>query len=125
MRLIPALPSLPHAGRVEVHYNGSWGTICSTDWDIQDANVICKQLGYIGAVATGRAVDTAEATIGDGIIWISGAMCKGTEASIGECSLQQVWGRTHCTHNEDVAVKCNSELVGNVLSFNCYMVRCR
>ena len=33
-------------GHVEVYCNGQWGTICSTGFGTNDANTICKQLGY-------------------------------------------------------------------------------
>ena len=33
-------------GRVELHCNGKWGTICSTGFNSTDASVICQQLGY-------------------------------------------------------------------------------
>ena len=43
-------------GIVEIWYNGEWGNICDdVQYDQNEADVICHQLGYTGASSHSRA----------------------------------------------------------------------
>lgn len=35
-------------GRVEIHYNNQWGSICDDHWTMNEAKVICRSLGASG-----------------------------------------------------------------------------
>ncbi|KAL5509606.1 hypothetical protein EMCRGX_G005000 [Ephydatia muelleri] len=51
----------PAEGRMELYYNGSYGSICQIGWNLVDATVVCKSLGYAAAlVAMGGAATVLE-----------------------------------------------------------------
>ena len=37
---------VPRAGRLEIKYNGVWGTVCNYGFDQNDAKVACYMLGF-------------------------------------------------------------------------------
>uniref|UniRef100_K7FTB1 Scavenger receptor cysteine rich family member with 4 domains n=1 Tax=Pelodiscus sinensis TaxID=13735 RepID=K7FTB1_PELSI len=90
-------------GRVEILYNGSWGTVCDDDWDLVDANVVCRQLGCGHAIAMPATLTFGH---GRGPIFLDNVDCKGREVALSECG-SRGWGIHNCYHYEDVAVTCN------------------
>ena len=91
-------------GRVEVFYNGKWGTICDDSWDIKDARVVCRQLGFKYTV---RAFQGGDVPDGTGQIWLDQVACTGSEKSLSGCS-HESWGSHDCSHGEDAGVECSS-----------------
>ena len=45
IRLVP-ISSSQALGRVEVCLSGVWSSVCGVDWDVADATVVCRQLGF-------------------------------------------------------------------------------
>ena len=93
-----------YEGRVEVHRNGIWGTVCGHGWDLNDAQVVCRQLGFVAALTTR---DNAYYGEGSGQIWLDNVACTGTELNIEDCS-HNGWGIENCNHGEDVGVVCST-----------------
>ncbi|NWU94376.1 DMBT1 protein, partial [Upupa epops] len=91
------------AGRVEVLYGQQWGTVCDDNWDITDAEVVCQQLGCGTALSAPSSAFFGE---GRDPIWLDDVACKGTEASLSECSAKP-WGIHNCVHGEDAGVVCS------------------
>ena len=89
-------------GRVEVYHNGEWGTVCDDDWDLNDAIVVCRQLGYTGAVS---AHGSATYGKGSGPIHYDNVQCTGNETRLADCPHNGI-GLHNCGHSEDAGVKC-------------------
>lgn len=94
---------LTSAGRVEVLYGGLWGAVCDDRWDLDDANVVCHQLGYPDAVSAPRDSQFGEGT---GVIWINEVECTGKEDSLSKCS-HSGWGEANCWHDDVASAICS------------------
>ncbi|XP_078329359.1 thrombospondin-2-like isoform X3 [Crassostrea virginica] len=87
-------------GIVYVYRNGYWGTVCDDNFDMEDAHVVCKSLGFIRATAVHPSATLGE---GSGLILMDDVNCAGTEGSIFDCSYIT---NHNCGHHEDVGVTC-------------------
>ncbi|CAH1780876.1 unnamed protein product [Owenia fusiformis] len=88
------------SGRLEVFYNGQWGSVCDDNFDTSDAKVACRHLGMGSEGATYRTIGG-----GTGPIWLDDMTCNGGEASLFECK-HRGWGSHDCGHGEDVGITC-------------------
>ncbi|XP_067272763.1 uncharacterized protein [Pseudorasbora parva] len=92
------------SGRVEILHDGRWGTVCDDSWDIEDAAVVCKQLGCGGAV-------NSNANFGQGTdqIWLDEVKCLGNESSLSQCS-HNGFGVNDCSRRADAGVVCLQDI---------------
>ncbi|XP_071965694.1 uncharacterized protein [Antedon mediterranea] len=92
-----------HNGRVEVYADGEWGTICDQKWTIEDAEVVCRQLGYDGALAAKKNAYYGE---GDGPIHFKKFRCDGSENYLSACRYTDTADDDTCSHADDAGVVC-------------------
>ena len=91
-------------GRVEQYYAGSWGTVCDDNWDLNDAKVVCRQLGL------GRALKATTGTFfgrGSGRTVLSNVDCTGHETALGWC-LHSAWNSRSCS--QAAGVVCEGKM---------------
>nr|XP_045744296.1 galectin-3-binding protein isoform X2 [Mirounga angustirostris] len=95
-------------GRVEIFYRGQWGTVCDNLWDLTDASVVCRALGFVNAT---EALGGAAFGPGAGPVMLDEVECTGTEPSLASCR-SLGWLRSHCRHTQDASVVCTNETRG-------------
>uniref|UniRef100_A0A8D2KT54 SRCR domain-containing protein n=1 Tax=Varanus komodoensis TaxID=61221 RepID=A0A8D2KT54_VARKO len=96
------------SGRVELEYNGAWGTVCDDNWDLADAEVVCQQLGCGWAI---QAVNASHFQKGTGPIHLDEVKCLGNESYLWNCPSEE---NQDCGHKEDAGVICSAKSTFNL-----------
>ena len=103
-------------GRLEIHHDGQWGTICDDRFDNPDniaPQFACKLMGYAtGEVLIGGGVSKAPSSMP---IWLDDLRCiEGSTHWTGDPPTELShcynagWGLNNCSHDEDVALRCTN-----------------
>ncbi|XP_078503458.1 soluble scavenger receptor cysteine-rich domain-containing protein SSC5D-like [Lissotriton helveticus] len=94
------------SGRVEIKHENRWGTVCDSDWDVKDAEVVCRQLNCGSA----SRAETRNDIFRHGVfpVWMSDVKCTGAEKSLFDCP-RAPWGFNSCTWKSDGGVQCRGK----------------
>ena len=90
-------------GTIQIYRNGRWGMICDNGWDIRDAMVVCRQLGYDNA---SQAYCCSHYGSFSGPILIERLNCTGTEASVNDCPFDNLTAGSYCRSYNQAGVSC-------------------
>uniref|UniRef100_A0A8C1XP65 SRCR domain-containing protein n=1 Tax=Cyprinus carpio TaxID=7962 RepID=A0A8C1XP65_CYPCA len=99
------------SGRLEVYHNAVWGSVCDDQWDISDAQVVCRQLGCGAAL---RADGNSTFGVDEGGVWMNKVECRGNEIPLWDCPLS-LNNHTDCSRKEHAGLTCagtDLQLVG-------------
>ncbi|CAB3994429.1 T-cell differentiation antigen CD6-like isoform X1 [Paramuricea clavata] len=94
-----------NAGRVEIYSGGKWGAVGDEGWDIDDGNVVCKELGFQHALEISRhlpadypqfvckelgfqhALEISRHLPADyPQVFLNNVQCTGSEAKLSDCT---------------------------------------
>ena len=98
-------------GRVEVRYGSDVvGTIVDPDWSLDDAHVVCRQLGYSAGALT-NVTDLYVPARGRPLL--ADVRCTGYEHNLIDC-FYRYSSDGDSANLHDVTVACNTSLSGEV-----------
>ena len=92
--------SSSNEGRVEVYFNGQWGTVCDDEWNEKKVQIVCIQLG-LGSTGIPESF-----AAGTGKILLNNLICIENDTILASCGHYGIGITVGCDHNDDVGVKC-------------------
>uniref|UniRef100_H2ZTW5 Soluble scavenger receptor cysteine-rich domain-containing protein SSC5D n=1 Tax=Latimeria chalumnae TaxID=7897 RepID=H2ZTW5_LATCH len=91
------------SGKLEVFYNGSWGSVCYNNMNKGTADSFCRHL------KCGHQKQITSVTVTDSKVrWLDNVKCYGHETFIWQCSSSR-WGENRCTNSEIAQLTCSGK----------------
>ncbi|CAG7824289.1 unnamed protein product, partial [Allacma fusca] len=97
--------------RVEIFHKERWGPVCDDDWDVNDATVVCRQLGYAEHINNSefridiRSTHSGKFGHASAPYWLDNVYCEGKEKQLIDCR-HEGWGVNDCGIEETAGVIC-------------------
>ncbi|XP_071375781.1 scavenger receptor cysteine-rich type 1 protein M130-like [Centroberyx affinis] len=92
------------SGRLEVKSNQFWSSVCEADFDQQDAEVVCRELGCgAPSVLQGALYGEVEAPM-----WTKVFQCEGSESVLLDCGSSGS-ARNTCSPGKAVGLTCSAD----------------
>ncbi|KAM4652166.1 scavenger receptor cysteine-rich domain-containing group B protein-like [Discoglossus pictus] len=92
----------PCEGRLEIYFENAWGTVCSGMWDLNDAGVVCGELGCGSALEASTTGKYGQGPPYGGLTYFQ---CTGTESSL--LSVLYTYLPHSHLYQSDSGVKCS------------------
>ena len=84
---------------VQILHAGEWRFVCDDAWGMDDAHVVCRELGLGEATeALGRI------GLPNSRFWLDDVGCSGTETRLADCSATD-WGTHNCASTEGAGAR--------------------
>lgn len=93
-----------YEGNVEIYHMGKWGSVCDDEWDMREATVVCRHLGYERPY---RVTHSSMFGPAKRRFWMDNLYCTGEEKNLTACRFDG-WGANDCTSSEAAGVVCSS-----------------
>ncbi|XP_046667977.1 uncharacterized protein LOC124359347 isoform X2 [Homalodisca vitripennis] len=108
--------NVSHEGRIEIKILGEWGYVCDDQFDLRDAEVVCREVGFtLGAAEIRPHSAFVPLNTSKTLFLVDDLQCRGNETSIRECDFGG-WGVHDCGNEEVVGVVC--KIPGKVCANN-------
>lgn len=102
-------------GTIYIRVKGEWGGVCKMEFDLVDARVACRQLGYSDAFSDDSSLNGFN-EVTSGKYWLENLQCVGTEGKLCECPSNGI-GQVSCDEFQGISVTCSCKFMCSQLDY--------